>query len=146
VGVGECYGPTTGHGADLSRPDTARGTVSRHGRTPTKPNWLRSDANRKNQAREWMSLLGTELGVAWHDAERLRLAGHRRITVAANSDLRREEVERGPGRGIKERGNHHGFLVHQAQAKLTVGKALAEVQRRRRNGEGTVRGSDVVAG
>jgi hypothetical protein len=36
-------------------------------------------------------------------------------------------------RGVEERGNHRGFPVLQAQAKLTVAKALAEVQRRRRS-------------
>jgi hypothetical protein len=93
-----------------------------------------------------MYYLGTELGVAWHGAGRLWLARRRRIAGAVNFDLRREEVERGLGRGIDERGNHHGFLMRQAQAKLTVAKALAEVQRRRRNGEATARGSDAAAG
>jgi hypothetical protein len=51
--------------------------------------------------------------------------------VATSSDLSRGEVERGLGRGVKERGNHCGFSVSQVQAKLTVAKALAEVQRRR---------------
>jgi hypothetical protein len=36
-----------------------------------------------------------------------------------NSDLRKEEVERGRGGRVEERGNHCGFPVHQAQAKLT---------------------------
>jgi hypothetical protein len=73
------------------------------------------------------------------------LAGRRRIAAAANSDLRREEVERGPGRGIEKRGSHRGFLVCQAHAKLTVDKALAEVQWRRRNGEATSRGNGATA-
>jgi hypothetical protein len=73
------------------------------------------------------------------------LAGSRRITAAANSDLRREEVERGSGRGVEERGNHRGFLVRQAQAKLTVAKALVEVLWRRWNGEATARGSGWVS-
>jgi hypothetical protein len=59
------------------------------------------------------------------------LAGRRRITAAASSDLPRGEVEHGPGSGVEERGNHCGFPVHQAQVKLAVAKALAEVQRRR---------------
>jgi hypothetical protein len=65
---------------------------------------------------------------------------------AANSDLRREEVERGLGRGVEERENHRRFPVRQAQAKLTVAKALAEVRRQRWNGEATARGSGVAAG
>jgi hypothetical protein len=71
----------------------------------------------------------TALGAAWHDGRRLWLAERRRIMVAASFDLRRGEAERGPGRGVEERGNHRGFPVHQALAKLTVAKALPEVQR-----------------
>jgi hypothetical protein len=68
------------------------------------------------------------LGVAWHGARRLRLVGRRRIAAAASSDLRRGEAERGPGRGVEERGNHRVFPVRQAQTKLTVAKTLAEVR------------------
>jgi hypothetical protein len=50
------------------------------------------------------------------------------IATAANSGLRKEEAERGPGGRVEERGNHCGFPVRQAQAKLTVAKALAKVQ------------------
>jgi hypothetical protein len=78
--------------------------------------------------------------VTWRGARRLRLAGRRRITAAANSDPCREEAERGPGGKVEERGNHCGFPVRQAQAELTVAKALGEVQRRWRNGEATTRG------
>jgi hypothetical protein len=60
--------------------------------------------------------------------------------AVASSDLRRGDVERGPDRGVEERGNHHGFPVRQGQAKLTVAKALVEVQRRRRNDEATTGG------
>jgi hypothetical protein len=52
--------------------------------------------------------------VTWHGAGRLRLAGRRRIEAAANSDLRREDAERGPGDRVEERGNHCGFPVCQA--------------------------------
>jgi hypothetical protein len=69
------------------------------------------------------------LGETWHDAGRLWLAGRRRIAAAASSDLRKEEAERRPGSRVEERGNHCGFPVCQAQAKLTVAKALAKVQR-----------------
>jgi hypothetical protein len=65
------------------------------------------------------------------------LAGRRRIAAAASSDLRRGEAEHGPRRGVEERGNHHRFSVCQAPVKLTVAKALAEVQRRQQNGETT---------
>jgi hypothetical protein len=61
--------------------------------------------------------------------------------VATSSDLRRGEVERGLGRGVKERGNHRGFPVRQVQVKLTMAKALAEVQRRRQNNEATTGGA-----
>jgi hypothetical protein len=44
------------------------------------------------------------------------------IAAVVNSDLRREEAERGPGGRVEERGNHCGFPVRQAQAKLTVAK------------------------
>jgi hypothetical protein len=77
------------------------------------------------------------------ECDRLRLAGRRRIAAAANSDLRREEAERGPGGRVEERGNHSGFLVRQAQVELAVAKALAEVQRRWRNGEATMRGKQL---
>jgi hypothetical protein len=60
--------------------------------------------------------------------------------TAASSNLRRGEVERRSGRGFEERGNHHGFPVRQAQAKLTMAKALAEVQRRQQKGEATAGG------
>jgi hypothetical protein len=71
------------------------------------------------------------------------LAGHRRITAAANSDLRREEAKRGPGGRVEERGNHCGFPVRHAQAKITMAKVLAEVQRRRRNSEAMARGKQL---
>jgi hypothetical protein len=57
--------------------------------------------------------------------------------VVASSDLRRGEFERGPGRGVEERGNNHGFPVHKSQAKFTVAKVLEEDQRRRWNDEAT---------
>jgi hypothetical protein len=82
----------------------------------------------------------TMLRVAWHGAMGLWLAGRRRITTAASSNLRRGEVERRPGRGFEVRGNHHGFPVRQAQAKLIMAKAVAEVQRRQQNGEATTGG------
>jgi hypothetical protein len=66
------------------------------------------------------------------------LARQRGTATAANSDLRKGEVERGPNRGVEERGNHRRFLVCKAHVKLTVAKALAEAQRRRRNGGATV--------
>jgi hypothetical protein len=53
-----------------------------------------------------------------------------------NSDLRRGGVERGPSSGIGERGNHYGFLVHKASAKLTVAKATIVTRRGRQNGRG----------
>jgi hypothetical protein len=65
VGVGECYGPTPGHGTGLSWPDNACGAASKQGRTPVRPNWLRSGANEENRVRERVSHLGTELWVAW---------------------------------------------------------------------------------
>jgi hypothetical protein len=65
VGVGECYGPTSGHKTGLSWPDTTQGAASKRGRTPARPNWLRSDTDKENQARERVSHHGTELGVAW---------------------------------------------------------------------------------
>jgi hypothetical protein len=87
-----------------------------------------------------VTYLETALRAAWHDARGLRLAARRRI-AAASSDLRRGEVEHGPGRGVEERGHDHGFPVRQAQAKITVAKALAEVQRQRHNGEATTGGA-----
>jgi hypothetical protein len=54
-----------------------------------------------------------------------------------SSDLRRGEVEHRLGRGFEERGNHRGFPVCQAQAKLIVAKVLAEVHRRQQKGEAT---------
>jgi hypothetical protein len=45
--------------------------------------------------------------------------------AAANSNLHREEAEPGLGDRVEERGNHCGFPVHQAQAKLIEAKALA---------------------
>jgi hypothetical protein len=69
------------------------------------------------------------------------LAGRQGIAVAVSSDLCRGEVERGPGRGVEERGNHRGFLVRHAHVKLTVAKALAEAQRRQWNGEAKRGGS-----
>jgi hypothetical protein len=68
------------------------------------------------------------------------LAERRRIAAAASSDLHRGEVERGPSRGVEERGNNQGFPVRQAQVKLIVAKALAEVQRQWHNDEATARG------
>jgi hypothetical protein len=50
------------------------------------------------------------------------------------------QAEHGPGRGVEEMVNHCGFPVRQAQAKLTVAKALAEVRRRRQNDEATAGG------
>jgi hypothetical protein len=84
--------------------------------------------------------------VAWHDAGRLWLAGRRRITAVASSDLHREEAKRGSGRRVEERGNHHGFPVRQARAKLTMAKALADVQRRRQTHELTTREGGAAAG
>jgi hypothetical protein len=52
------------------------------------------------------------------------LAGRRGIAAAASSDRRKGDVERGPGRGVEERGNHCGFPVRRAQAKLTMANAL----------------------
>jgi hypothetical protein len=40
------------------------------------------------------------LGAAWHGARGLRLAGQGETAAAANSDLRKGEVEHGPSRGI----------------------------------------------
>jgi hypothetical protein len=48
------------------------GAASKRSRTPTRPNWLKAGANRKNQARGRVSHLGTELGVAWHGLRRAR--------------------------------------------------------------------------
>jgi hypothetical protein len=77
---------------------------------------------------------------------RLWLAGRQRIAAAASSNLRREEAERGPGSRVEEWGNHSGFPLHQAQVKLNVAKALAEVQRRRQNDEAKTRGGGAAAG
>jgi hypothetical protein len=74
------------------------------------------------------------------------LVGRRRIAVVASSDLCREEVEHRPGRKVEERGNHRVFPVRQAQAKLTVDKALAKVQRRRQNCKAIAREGDTTAG
>jgi hypothetical protein len=41
------------------------GAASKHGRTPARPNWLKTGANRVKQARGRVSHLGAELGVAW---------------------------------------------------------------------------------
>jgi hypothetical protein len=71
------------------------------------------------------------------------LARRRRIVTLANYDLHREEADCGPGGRVEERGNHYGFPVCQAQVKLTVSQALAEVQRRWRNGASTVRGKQL---
>jgi hypothetical protein len=87
-----------------------------------------------------VTYLETALGAAWHDVRRLRWAERRRITAAASSDLRMGEAERRPDRGVEERGNHRGFPVCQAQAKLTVAKALAKVRRRWQNGKATMGG------
>jgi hypothetical protein len=71
--------------------------------------------------------LGTARGnIGWSDDEESQ---RRRTPV-----LRREEVKRGPGRWVGERGNHRGFLMRKAQAKLTVVEAMAEARRRRWNG------------
>jgi hypothetical protein len=78
--------------------------------------------------------------VTWRGAGRLRLAGCRRIATATNFDLRREEAERGPSGRVEERGNHCGFPVHQAQAELTMAKALVEVQQRRQGGNSSANG------
>jgi hypothetical protein len=86
------------------------------------------------------------LGAAWHGARRLQLAERRRIAAIVSSDLCREEAKRGPGRRVEEMGNHRGFLVRQAQAKLTMAKALAEVQRRQQNSEEIAGGSGTAAG
>jgi hypothetical protein len=40
------------------------GTARKRGHTPARPNWLQVGVNRENQAREQMSHLGAELGVA----------------------------------------------------------------------------------
>lgn len=53
--------------------------------------------------------------------------------MAAISGLHREGVRRKRGRGDSVRGNRDGFLVHRAQAELTVAEAVAEARRRRRN-------------
>jgi hypothetical protein len=94
--------------------------ANQRGQTPLKPNWPRQGGTGRNRAWERTSHLGAELGVTWRCAERLWLVGRRRIVAAANSDLRREEAERGPCDRVEERGNHCGFPVCQAQAKLTV--------------------------
>jgi hypothetical protein len=62
VEVGECYGPTQGHGTGLSWLDTVRGATSKRDQTPVRPNWLRSDANKENQAREQFLTLGRSSG------------------------------------------------------------------------------------
>jgi hypothetical protein len=66
-----------------------------------------------------VTYLKMTLGAARHGARGFRLAGRREIAVTTNSDLRRGEIERGSGRGVEERGNHCGFPMHKAQAKLT---------------------------
>jgi hypothetical protein len=48
------------------------GTASKRGRTPVRSNWLQVGANREIQARERMSRLGVELGVAWRGLRRAR--------------------------------------------------------------------------
>jgi hypothetical protein len=48
------------------------GVASKRGRTVARPNWLQEGANRENQARERMSHLGLELGVAWRGLQRAR--------------------------------------------------------------------------
>jgi hypothetical protein len=68
--IRECHGSTPGYGTGLSWLDTARGATSKRDQTPARPNWLRSGANKENQARERVSHLGTELGVAWHGFRR----------------------------------------------------------------------------
>jgi hypothetical protein len=71
--------------------------------------------------------LGTARGnFGWSEDEESR---RRRTPI-----LRREEVKRGPGRWVGERGNHRRFLMRKAQAKLTVVEAMAEARRRRWNG------------
>lgn len=73
------------------------------------------------------------LGAACHDAGRLQLTGQQGNATAATSGLRRGGVRRGRGRGDGERGNQSGFLVHCAQAKLIVAKAMAKARRGRHN-------------
>jgi hypothetical protein len=41
IEVGKYYGSTPGHGTRLGWPDTARGVVSKRGRTSARPNWPR---------------------------------------------------------------------------------------------------------
>jgi hypothetical protein len=41
------------------------GAASKRDRTPARQNWLKAGANRRKQARGWMSHLGAELRVAW---------------------------------------------------------------------------------
>jgi hypothetical protein len=89
------------------------GAANRCGQTPAKPNWPIQSGIGRNQAWERTSHLGTGLRVTWHGAGMLWLAERRRIVVAADSDLRREEAERGPGGRVEESGNHCGFPVCQ---------------------------------
>ena len=104
--------------------------VAQRGATLTSRNPPQYSRIGTKEGRGKVTYLETVLRAAWHSAMGLWLAGRRRITTAASSNLHRGEVECRPGRGFEERGNHHGFPVRQAQAKLTVAKALAEVQRR----------------
>jgi hypothetical protein len=120
--------------------------AARRGATPASRNSPQLSGIGTKEGRGKVTYPDTALGAAWHAVRGLRLAGRRRIAAAASSDLPRGEVERRPGRGVEERGNHRGFLVRQAQAKLTVPKALAEVQRRRQNGEATTGGEGRLCG
>ena len=72
------------------------------------------------------------------------MAGCRRIATATNFDLRREEAERGPSGRVEERGNHCGFPVHKAPAKLIVAEATTETRRGRQN-DRTVEGASLRA-
>jgi hypothetical protein len=87
---------------------------------PTRPNSSRGDKINAQEGQGEVPYLEAALGSAWHDAWGLRLAGRRGIVATVNSGLRRGEVRCGPGRGVSERGNHNGFSMHRAQAKLTV--------------------------
>jgi hypothetical protein len=91
----------SGHRAGLSWLDIAWGAASRHSRNPVRPNWLRSGANKENEARGRMSHLRTELGVAWRDLwrvgwparrERNSSEAERREQCAREDELAQNEV------------------------------------------------------
>jgi hypothetical protein len=70
------------------------GTASKCGRTPARPNWLKAGANRENQARERISHLGAELGVAWRDLRRARRPA-RRAWVSGEAERRGQSSREG---------------------------------------------------